>query len=153
MTNIKNLNSDQTFIMTKPKNSYSHQTQNVTRLENFNCDKTQKLKLKKKLKIFLFGRNWKLKFDSTQKLQLWQNSKTLFGTKPKTQMWQNSKLKFSRKSKNSKEIFIKTQKSKLWKKMISYILTKLKFWQTQTLKNLSPKTLIIKKNIFWYNSN
>ena len=67
---------------------------NITKLKNSNCDKTQKLKLWQNSKTWIVTKLKKSNCDKNQKLKWGQNSKTEFATKLKN--WncdQTQKLK------------------------------------------------------------
>ena len=64
----------------------------MTKLKNSHCEKTQKLKL---------WQNSKTQIVATQKLNFWQNSKTQIVTKLKIKLWQCSKTQMVTKLKHS----------------------------------------------------
>ena len=76
-------------------------TQIVTKLNNSNCDKTQKLKLWQNSKTETETKHTNFKCDNLQKLKLEQNQKRKLWQNSKLKLWQNSKTQIATKLENS----------------------------------------------------
>ena len=127
MTNLKISNCDKTQKLKSWQNSNyerkNSKTQKVTpqivtkleksngdKLKNLNGEKTQKLKLCQKLKLW-----WNSNCDETQELKKWRRKNKMWRKKLKLKMWQNLNCD-------------KTWKLKLWQNSI------LRFWENSETK-------------------
>ena len=116
--------------------------QNVTKLKNSNCDKSQKLRLWQYSKTQIVTNLTNSKCYKTQNSNCYKTIK-------KKKLWQNSKTKILTKLKNSN--CNKTKKLKLWPTQ------KINFWQNsktqrawlhrETMDFFLVKTMLLKK--FW----
>ena len=118
MKKLKDSNCDKTLtqIVTKGKNT------NSEKIKNYDCDKTQKLKL---------WQNSKTYCDKTQKLKLWQNSKAKIVTKLKNSNGEkltsdSSDICDSSDKKIQSHFFFFCLSLKLWQNSKTQIMTKLK---------------------------